>query len=177
MHSTSGLKRLLTCILRMLVLSAIALPCSAGEAVLTWDDPARFTDIAPGAGTPKATLASVQRAFSAAFAQSAAQLPVGYTFTAEITNVDLAGQVNPPQAMDPNLISTRVLTQNYFPALTLNYSLRAADGAVLASAENVVVTDMDYLSRSTSANASTPYYYEARMIRDWFARTILPEAQ
>ena len=94
-----------------------------------------------------------------------------------ITNVDLAGQVNPPQVMNPNLISTRVLTQNYYPALTLNYILRDADGAVLASAEKVLVTDMDYLSRSTSANASTPYYYEDRMIRNWFVRTILPEVR
>ena len=167
----------MTVIIRILLLSAIALPCSAGEAVLSWGDPARFTDIAPGTATPKATLTSVQRVFSAAFAQSAAQLPEGYTFIAEITNVDLAGQVNPPQVMNPNLISTRVLTQNYYPALTLNYILRDADGAVLASAEKVLVTDMDYLSRSTSANASTPYYYEDRMIRNWFVRTILPEVR
>lgn len=152
----------------------IAMPCAAGEAVLSWSDPSRFTDIEPGAGTPKATFASVQRAFTGAFEASAAGLPDGYTFTAEITNVDLAGQVNPPQVMNPNLISTRVLTQNYFPAITLSYQLSNAKGVKLASGDNVLITDMDYLSRSTSANASTPYYYEDRMIRNWFNRTIVP---
>lgn len=152
----------------------IAMPCAAGEAVLSWSDPSRFTDIEPGAGTPKATFASVQRAFTGAFEASAAGLPDGYTFTAEITNVDLAGQVNPPQVMNPNLISTRVLTQNYFPSITLSYRLSNAKGVKLASGENVLITDMDYLSRSTSANASTPYYYEDRMIRNWFNRTIVP---
>lgn len=160
-----------------LICNFAALPCVAGEAVLSWADPSRFTDIEPGAGTPKATLASVQRAFTGAFEASAAGLPDGYTFTAIITNVDLAGQVNPPQVMNPNLISTRVLTQNYFPAITLSYELTNAKGVKLVSGDNVLVTDMDYLSRSTSANASTPYYYEDRMIRNWFNRTIVPAAK
>lgn len=150
------------------------MPCAAGEALLSWSDPSRFTDIEPGAGTPKATLASVQRAFTGAFEASAAGLPDGYIFTANISNVDLAGQVNPPQVVNPNLISTRVLTQNYFPSITLSYELSNAKGEKLATGENVLITDMDYLSRSTSANASTPYYYEDRMIRNWFNRTILP---
>lgn len=151
-----------------------AMPCFAGEAVLSWSDPSRYTDIEPGPATPKATLAGVQRAFTGAFKQSAAALPEGYTFSADITNVDLAGQVNPPQVMSPNLISTRVLTQNYFPAITLSYTLTDAGGSVLASGDDILITDMDYLSRSTSANASTPYYFEDRMIRNWFGRTIVP---
>ena len=151
-----------------------AMPCFAGEAVLSWGDPARFTDIEPGPATPKATLASVQRAFTGTFAASAAALPEGYTFSADISNVDLAGQVNPPQVMNPNLMNTRVMTANYFPSLTLNYTLTDAKGAVVASGDNVLITDMDYLSRSTSANASTPYYYEDRMIRNWFSRTVVP---
>ena len=151
-----------------------AMPSVAGEALLTWSDPSRYTDIEPGAGTPKATLAAVQRAFTGAFAAAATGLPEGYTFKADISNVDLAGQVNPPQVMNPNLMSTRVLTANYFPSLTLSYTLTDAKGAILASGENVVITDMDYLSRTTSANASTPYYYEDRMIRNWFGRTVVP---
>jgi hypothetical protein len=85
----------------------------------------------------------------------------------------LAGIVNPPQVVNPNLISTRVMTANYFPALTLNYSLTDADGKVKAAGENVTITDMDYLSRTNSAVSSTPYYYEDRMIRNWFNRAIV----
>lgn len=154
-----------------------AAPCSAGEAVLHWNDPSRYTDIAPGPGTAKSTLAGMQRAFTGAFQQSAAALPEGYTFSAAISNVDLAGQVNPPQAMNPNLMNTRVLTQNYFPSIILSYELTGPGGKVLASGNDVLITDMDYLSRSTSANASTPFYYEDRMIRDWFASTIVPAAK
>ncbi len=157
------------------VLSLLAtMPCSAGEAVLNWSDPTRFTDIKPGPGTPKTTLVSIQKAFTGAFRQSAEALPEGYTFNAEISNVDLAGQVNPPQAMNPNLMNTRVLTRNYFPSITLSYRLSGPDGTVLASGSNVLITDMDYLSRSTSANVSTPYYYEVRMIRNWFDRAVVP---
>lgn len=154
-----------------------AAPCSAGEAVLQWNDPSRYTDIAPGPGTAKATLASMQRAFTGAFQQSAAALPEGYTFSAVISNVDLAGQVNPPQVMNPNLMNTRVLTQNYFPSIILSYELTGPDGEVLASGNDVLITDMDYLSRSTSVNASTPFYYEDRMIRNWFARAIMPQVK
>lgn len=148
--------------------------CLAGGIELEWADPSTYTDIAPGIGTRAAKLTSVQHAFADAFAQSAAALPEGYLFKARITDVDLAGQVNPPQAMDPNLMNTRVLTQNYFPAIILSYTLTDAGGKVLASGEDILITDMDYLSRTTSANASTPYYYEDRMIRSWFGRSIVP---
>ena len=152
--------------------------CQAGgSAELDWADPATFTDIAPGMGTRAAKLAAVQQAFTGAFESGAAQLPDGYLFKARITNVDLAGQVNPPQVMDPNLINTRVMTGNYFPSLRLDYTLTDATGAVLASGQSVVVSDMDYLSRTTSASASSPYYFEQRMIRDWFNRNIVPQVK
>lgn len=153
-------------------------PASAGGgAELEWADPAKYTDIMPDVGTRAAKLASVQKAFTGVFEAQASQLPDGYLFKARITNVDLAGQVDPPQVMNPNLMNTRVLTANYFPSLLLDYTLTDAGGAVLASGRSVVVSDMDYLSRTTSANASTPYYYESRMIRNWFTRTILPAVQ
>ena len=151
-----------------------AAPCPAGEAVLQWNDPSHYTDIAPGPGTAKATLAGMQRAFTGAFEQSASALPEGYMFRAEIINVDLAGQVNPPQAMNPNLMNTRVLTRNYFPSIILSFELKGPGGQILASGDDVLITDMDYLSRSTSANASMPFYYEDRMIRNWFVRTVSP---
>jgi hypothetical protein len=160
------------CMLLVIGIS-VTMPCAAGEVLLSWSDPSRFSDIEPGPGTTKATLASVQNAFTNAFKQSAAALPQGYTFTADITNVDLAGIVNPPQVVNPNLISTRVMTANYFPALTLSYTLTDADGKVQVAGENVTITDMDYLSRTNSAVSSTPFYYEDRMIRNWFNRAIV----
>jgi hypothetical protein len=150
-----------------------ATPCFAGQVVLTWGDPAYFTDIEPGVGTPKATLASMQRAFTGSFSAAATGLPEGYTFKADIRNVDLAGQVNPPQAMNPNLISTRVMTANYFPTLTLDYALTDASGKIQTAGENIIITDMDYLSRTNSVASSIPYFYEDQMIRNWFNRSIM----
>lgn len=149
----------------------------AGEASLTWNDPAQYTDIKPGIATQKATLSSIQKAFTETFDASATQLPSGYVFNAEITNVDLAGRVDPPQVMNPNLMNTRVLTANYFPAITLNYTLSNAKGEVIQHANDVVVKDMDYLSGTNAASKMTPYYYETRMIKNWFADTIIPAAK
>lgn len=144
----------------------------AGEAELSWADPSLYTDIKPSIATSKATLANVQKAFTETFQSSAAGLPEGYIFKAEITDVDLAGRVNPPQAVNPNMINTRALTNNYFPSITLNYTLSDAKDEVLLTGHSVIVKDMDYLSGSNATSNTTAYYYETRMIKHWFARTI-----
>jgi hypothetical protein len=154
--------------------SLFAMPSYAGQANITWTNTSRYTDIEPGTGTRKSTLAGVQKAIEDAFANAVTQLPVGYTFTADITNVDLAGQVNSPLLFRPEMMSTRVLTNNYFPAITFSYTLMDAEGKIVLNENDFILRDMDYLFSSNLASSSTPYYYEARMVREWLVKTIAP---
>ena len=157
----------------------------AGQAEITWSDPARYTDIWPSQQVTRATtLKNVKHAFTGAFSESAAALPDGYAFKAAITDVDLAGQVSPPQLLmvdpklvnRPQLLSTRALTVNYFPAIRLDYTLTDPQGNILLSQEGVLVNDPSYLTRVNAGSTSTPFFYETRMIRDWFGAAIVPAA-
>lgn len=151
----------------------LAMPSYAGQAEITWTNTSHFTDVQPSSGTRKSTLVGVQKALDNAFADAAKQLPDGYVFTAEISNVDLAGQVNPPQLIRPGLMTTRVLTNNYYPAITLNYTLTDAEGRAVLNENNFILKDLDYLSNNTSVSSSTPYFYEVTMLRHWFNKVVL----
>lgn len=176
---------------QIVALFCLALPVSfpavsaAARAEITWGDPSLYTDIWPSQQVTRATtLKNVKHAFTGAFSESAAALPDGYAFKAAITDVDLAGQVSPPQLLmadpklvnRPQLISTRALTVNYFPAIRLDYTLTDPQGNILLSQEGVVVNDPSYLTRVNAGSTSTPFFYETRMIRDWFGAAIVPAA-
>lgn len=153
----------------------------AGQAEITWNNPSRYTDIWPSQQDTRAsTLKNVKRVLTDAFIQSAAGLPEGYVFRADITDVDLAGRVSPPQLLmidsslinKPELIATRALTVNYFPSLTFSFSLTDPSGKVVLADQGTVVNDPIYLSRGKAGSTSTPYFYETRMIDDWFGTAI-----
>ena len=152
----------------------LAYPSYAAQAKITWTNTAQYSDIQPSTGTKKSTLAGLQKAIDSTFVDMARQLPEGYSFTAEITNVDLAGQVNPPQLIRPGLMTTRVLTNNYFPAITLSYTLTDAKGKIVLDENNYIIKDLDYLSNNTSVSSSTPFFYEVIMVRNWFHKAVLP---
>lgn len=170
------------------LLSALAFPAvsAAGQAEISWGDPSGYTDIWPSQQVTRATtLKNVKRVLTAAFTESAATLPEGYVFRADITDVDLAGRVSPPVLLmvdpglinRPELISTRALTVNYFPAIRLDYTLIDPQGNAVLSRQGVLVNDPVYLTRVTAGSTSTPFFYEARMIRDWFGVAIAPAVQ
>jgi hypothetical protein len=125
-------------------------------------------------------LKNVKRVLTAAFAESAAALPDGYIFEADISDVDLAGRVSPPALLmidpglinRPELISTRVLTVNYIPELKFGFKLTGPDGQVVLAEQEVTVNDPMYLTRVKAGSTSTPFFYEARMIQDWFGGAI-----
>lgn len=153
----------------------------AGQAEITWSDPARYTDIWPSQQVTRATtLKNVKRVLTAAFAESAAALPDGYIFEADITDVDLAGRVSPPALLmvdpglinRPELIATRTLTENYMPELKFGFTLTDSDGKVVLAEQEVIVNDPMYLTRVKAGSTSTPFFYEARMIQDWFSVAI-----
>lgn len=149
----------------------------AGQAEITWSDPSRYTDIWPSQQVTRATtLKNVKRVLTEAFDEAAAGLPEGYLFKADVTNVDLAGRVSPPPLLlinpglinKPELLATRTLTVEAIPELQFSYTLLDSAGQVVLPEQEVIVNDPMYLSRVKAGSTSTPFFYEARMIQDWF---------
>jgi len=152
---------------------ALAIPAAAmaGEAKMSLLNPDKFTDIEPGNGTDKSFRKGLERAFTEELSKSAKALPAGQTLEVTFTDIDLAGEVDPVDM--PGGYQLRLLKDVYFPRLQFDYRVLDASGAVVSEQKGVELKDMSYLSGPRSATTSTSFYYETRMLRDWFKKTLL----
>lgn len=156
-----------------LLLIATVGPASAspGQAVMTWQSPEKFTDIEPGNGTKRSYHKAIQRSLNKELAGMAAKLPDGYTFEIDFTDIDLAGEIDPVEL--PGNYRLRLLKEVYFPSMRFNYRVLDANGAAVAEQKDVRVTDMSFLNNASRANSSTDFYYETRMLKEWFDKSVL----
>jgi hypothetical protein len=155
-----------------LIFSASA---SAGEAKVQWQNPESYSDIRSGNQTNKSRMRSIDNALGKEFTELAAKLPEGYRFEVTVTDLDLAGEIDPIPTRSMNQI--RVLKDIYFPRMTLDYRLLDANGAVQMEQKDVKLKDMQYLSETNSVDSNQSYYSERKMIRDWFDKDILPKVK
>ncbi|MFY8207383.1 MAG: DUF3016 domain-containing protein [Arenimonas sp.] len=149
---------------------AVPATAMAGEAKMSLQNPDKFTDIEPGNGTDKSFRKGLQRAFTAELAKSAKALPAGQTLEVTFTDIDLAGEVDPVEL--PGGYQLRLLKDVYFPRLQFDYRVLDAAGAVVSEQKGVELKDMSYLFGPRSSTTSTSFYYETRMLREWFNKTL-----
>lgn len=152
---------------------ALAIPAAAmaGEAKMSLLNPDKFTDIEPGNGTDKSFRKGLERAFTEELSKSAKALPAGQTLEVTFTDIDLAGEVDPVEV--PGGYQLRLLKDVYFPRLQFDYRVLDASGVVVSEQKGVELKDMSYLSGPRGSTTSTSFYYETRMLRDWFKKTLL----
>jgi hypothetical protein len=157
-----------------LLLSATMVPAvaQAGEAVMTWQNPEKFTDIEPGNGTQRSYSKAIERTFNKELTKMAAELPEGYTLELVFTDIDLAGEVDPVDL--PGTHQLRLLKDVYFPALRFDYRVLDAGGVAVAEQKEVRIKDMSYLSNAGQSSASADFYYETRLLKRWFNKDLLP---
>lgn len=148
---------------------------SAGEAKVQWQNPENYSDIRSGNQTNKSRMRSIDNALGAEFADMAAMLPPGYRLDVTVTDLDLAGEIDPVPTR--TMSETRVLKDIYFPRMTFDYRLLDAQGAVQMEEKDVKLKDMQYMSESKSVKTNQSYYSERKMIRDWFNKDILPKVK
>jgi len=160
-----------------LMAAALAVPASAqaGEAVVEWKHPEKYTDIRSGDQTVEGMRKSVAKSLGAEFSALAARLPPGYRLSVTVTDLDLAGEVDPVPMRQMNEI--RVLKDVHFPRMVFDYQLMDADGAVLQEQTDVELKDMQYLWSMRTTRSSESFYAERKMIRDWFNKQILPDVK
>lgn len=147
----------------------------AGEAKVTWQNPDKYTDIDSGNQGKKSMLRSIDKSFGKEFTELATKLPAGYQLLVTVTNLDLAGEVDPIPSLMMDQI--RVLKDLYFPKMTFDYQILNAGGVSVLEAKAVTLKDMQYLSSIRSAQSSDSYYYERKMIREWFTKDVLPNVK
>lgn len=159
------MKKLLLSLLTSSVFGCIAY---AGEAKVTWQEPDKYTDIREGQELRDSFREKLFKDFEAVFADLAKQLPDGCLFEVSVTDVDLAGDVNPMRG--GSWQNVRVVKDIYWPRMSFSYTLKDGAGGLLAAGTEDI-KDLGFLSSSVSF-AKTRFGYEERMLENWFKKQL-----
>lgn len=155
----------------VLAIAAVALLGAAaaqasGRAEVRYVQPERYADAGFGAVEQERT----QRVLTAHFDRLAQRLPDGQVLRVDVTDVDLAGEVD-------TLAFHRVRVLGQLPdapRLGLKYELRQGE-QVLAQGEERL-TDLAYLDRSRGLRRDEPLPYEGRLLDRWFSERLAKPA-
>ncbi len=131
----------------------------AGKVVVTFVDPASYTDIGAGAAQERSTLQQIERSLRTLGERF---LPPGQTLAVEVLEVDLAGVLRP----QPDGTELRIVTGGAdFPRLRLRYSL-TGDGVQRSGDERLA--DLGYTRGLANRRDAEALFYEKRMLQAWF---------
>ena len=137
---------------------------NSDQVSVSWTDPAKFTEALYGPQfrqtSPEVWLVQFQKTL---VKRADDVLPAGQHLEVTITDVDLAGHVEP--AVGRGAGDVRVVKSIYPPLINLDFRLTDANGKVIDSGERKL-RDVGFLDRGT-ANSSEPYRFEKRLLIDW----------
>ena len=144
----------------------------AGEAKVKWHDFNDYRDVRQGNNSPKGAFhKNVAKNFEKHFNKLAEKLPEGYTFNVEVTDLDLAGDVQ-----FGGINELRIIKPIYFPRIDFNYSVTDKDGKVVSEASDVKLKDMGFMDKM-KRGLDTSFYYEKRLLSEWFEEQILAKVK
>jgi hypothetical protein len=151
-------------------LIALALLAAAGAAAagvtVTYQEPEKFIDV-PQSDQDRA---QVLNELTRHFEKLAQQLPPGQNLTITVTDIDLAGRVEPRRR---SMQDIRILRGGAdWPAMELSYTLEQ-DGKVLRAGKEHL-SNMDYQHRMGRYHNDDYLRYEKQMVDDWFRQQFLP---
>jgi len=143
--------------------AATALPAhAAGSVLVRYVQPEQFADIGFGSFERDRTLQSLTDYLG----RLGRQLPDGQTLQLDVTDVDLAGSIEPWRTNSIRVMRGRA----DWPNIALRYTLQQG-GSTLKSGE-ARLHDMNYMmTRPTPDVRDGELSYEKRMLKKWFDAT------
>ena len=144
---------------------------TSSQVKISWQNPEKYADIRPANESKKSYQAQVINSFDKIWTKLAEKLPAGYYLELTITDLDLAGDVNPMYRLANN--DVRVIKDIYFPRMQLNYILYNADKQIVGQANDVKIKDMGFMTSGSATFTSREFAYESEMIKKWFNKEIL----
>lgn len=148
-------------------LAAVAPARAEGTVELAFIEPERFADVGRGEIEIERSLKDLEAIFQA----QARRLPDGQRLSVQVTQVDLAGELQ----LSRRGHEVRVLRGRAdWPRMELSYTL-TQDGRALKSGRSKLA-DMNYLQRLPRPSPDEALAHERRMIERWFTDTILSPA-
>lgn len=135
-----------------------------------WTDPAQFTEIRSSSNQFEARSGNWVYQLADYLRTSASKrLAPGQTLDVEITDIKRAGDFEPQNGPRGNDI--RIMRNIYPPRISLTFTLRDAQGAVLQQGEEKLI-DMGYLTNTGLLSNNDPLRFEKRLLDDWLRRLL-----
>lgn len=132
---------------------------AAGQVQVKWIEPEKFADAGRGSFDRERTL----QALAEHLQGLGRRLPDGQTLAVEVTDLELAGEIEPFARFHHDV---RVLRGRAdWPRISLRYTL--SDGTRTLARGNADLSDPNYLYRSLRATQGGALAYEKRMLDDW----------
>lgn len=145
-------------------------PAWAGTAEVIWQEPKNYRDVQAGEELQSRFQERVFKEFEKHFNELAAKLPEQQILKVTVTDVDLAGHVE-PRPIGGSLQMLRIVNSSDFPAMSFSYEIVDATGAVIASGEEKL-RGRDLPGQGRVHNqANSPHElldYERAMLDRWF---------
>ncbi|MBA6288800.1 DUF3016 domain-containing protein [Colwellia sp. MB3u-4] len=159
------MNKFMTGLLGLVVVLISAATAQAAQVEVRWTNPDKYSDIDAGQEHRQHFKDRTFKAFEEHFAKMAEALPEQQKLVFDITNLDLAGDVN-----FGGTKRIRIIKDIFFPRIEFSYQLLNADNTVVKSAE-VSLKDMGFLMHSSFRYRNESLSYEKDMLNDWFRKT------
>ena len=131
---------------------------------VNFSDPEKFTDAADGPrGSDRGREGNLDTLKQHLIERASRALPEGQRLAVTITDVDLAGEVEPWRTGAAQDI--RLIKDIYSPRISLDYRVTDASGAVVKEG-SARLSDLSF-NMKLHANRSDPRVYEKDLIDDW----------
>ncbi len=142
-------------------------PARAAEVSVHWQEPDKFTDIRSGNEAAPVFQSRMIKEFDAVFADLAKKMPAHYQWDIVVSDVDLAGELRPSHSRMGREV--RIVKGLDWPRISLSYTLKNTTNAVVISGKEQI-NDMNFMAHSDIRSGASRFYYEEKMLRDWFFR-------
>jgi hypothetical protein len=139
-----------------------------------WLAPKKFTDVREANFSNAKFRKRVFSQLEKHLDKLAEDLPSGQTLAVSVTDVDLAGRIEPASfvGLSSTMDDVRVMRNVDIPRIEFTYQLLDANGVVLKS-EEVNLKNMNYLHDIRFSGRDKPFGHEKRMLSKWFAKSLI----
>ena len=139
-----------------------------------WVEPKSFRDVKDSNFSSERFRKNVFNQLEKHLNKLASDLPEGQSIRFRITDLDLAGRIEPASFLGytRSLDDVRIMRNIDIPRIQFEYELVDDKGTVIR-AEEVDLKNMNYLNDAGMASRNKPYKYEKRMLSRWFSKNII----
>ncbi len=156
-------------LLAVLFFAGISSSSYAGDVEINWSHPEKYTDVQPNSTSTREKYRQrvIKELTTHLNALAADKLPAGYHLKITVIDVDLAGYIDFEKG---NL--QRIVREADFPRIKLNFQLLKGDKVLAKGEENL--RDLNFLRTNNYKFRLASFYYEKRLLSDWFDKSIEP---